>query len=144
MLTLSSFLALICVYIFSDLYSAFWKRKVYRVSCPSIYIYTFVSVYMYFKKKEKKKCASNAKCLLQSIIFLQAVLSLWVFEFRQMPFPCSIFLKLAHSCSMKTREQGIILAIEIEMVFESDSWSLGVRYCNFCCRKRMYWDSQLA
>lgn len=93
MLTLSSFLALICVYIFSDLYSAFWKRNVYRVSCPSIYIYTFVSVYMYFKKKEKKKCASNAKCLLQSIIFLQAVLSLWVFEFRQMPFPCSFFFE---------------------------------------------------
>lgn len=46
------------------------------------------------------------------------------------------FFKLAHSCSMKTREQGIILAIEIEMVCESDSWSLGVRYCNFCCRER--------
>lgn len=51
-------------------------------------------------------------------------------------FPVPFFLKLAHSCSMKTREQGIILAIEIEMVFESDSWSLVVRYCDFCCRER--------
>lgn len=88
MLTLCSFLALVCVYI---LCSAFWKRKVDKVSCPSIYIYTFVSVYIYLKK-EKKNCASNTKCLLQSIIFLQAVLSLQVFEFRQMPFPCSLFL----------------------------------------------------
>lgn len=57
MLTLSSFLALVCVYSFSDLYNIVLSEKErLKISCPSICIYTFVRVYMYLKKT-----TSNAK-----------------------------------------------------------------------------------
>lgn len=91
MLTLSSFLALVCVYIFSDLYSAFWKRK----STEShVHLSIFIHLWVYICTLKKRKTALNTKCLLQSIIFLQVLWSLWVFEFRQMPFPCPLFIYL--------------------------------------------------